>query len=445
MKSERIFYPIEITRRELEGVFLVAAKLASMGHKVFLGPKYELDYCLKRYKPNIYIGTRADETNYGLLKTLRKSGCKVVIVDTEGGIMLEDQYKTRHYAPGLTQADLFFAWGEKGASIIRDMDVISPEQIKVSGAPWFDINEVKPLYQDLVRKLKEEFPRSYILFNSRLSLPNHKSKIISDNYRAQAPEEFDYYAKQYYNLNDTIKRLAADFPDETFVIRAHPSEDPSHYYDFFKGLSNVVINDSYSARAWALASKVVLHNSCTTGLEAAMMGVPVIAYQEVKDDQYDKLLPNIASMNAFTYEQLVQKVSYYIQHPAEPYTLNRDQIAAIKEFFFNVDTSGSDIIVKHVSELNSGEFMYKMDPEYKKTKFKMDIIYKYPFLINFLPSELKKNVRVGKKYFMGKFQSLELDQLLALRQRLKEANPNIGKFTIQKCPDLKQAYKFEAE
>jgi len=112
MKSERIFYPIEITRRELEGVFLVAAKLASIGHKVFLGPKYELDYCLKRYKPNIYIGTRADETNYGLLKTLRKSGCKVVIVDTEGGIMLEDQYKTRHYAPGLTQADLFFAWGE---------------------------------------------------------------------------------------------------------------------------------------------------------------------------------------------------------------------------------------------------------------------------------------------------------------------------------------------
>lgn len=444
MEPKRIFYPIETTKRELEGVFLVAAKLASAGHKVFIGPKYELDYCLKKYKPEIYIGTRADETNYGLLKTLHKSGCRIVIVDTEGGIMIEEQYKTRHYAPGLAETDLFFAWGEKGASIIKKMDVMDPGHIKVSGAPWFDMSEVKPLYQDVVAKISAQFPHSFILFNSRLSFPNHKSKNIAGSYRAQAPEEFAYYARQYANLNETLKKLATDFPNETFVIRAHPSEDPAHYYEFFKGMSNVVINDSYSSRAWVLASKLVLHNSCTTGLEAAMMGMPVVAYQEVKSDDYDKLLPNIASMNAYTYEQLVQKVEYYIKHPAEPYRLNDTQISAIKEFFYNVDVSGSDIITKEVSGLKTNQFIYKTDAAYRKTKFKMDIIYKYPFLTHLLPPGLKRNVLAGKKYFKGKFQSLESGQLQMLKERLQDANPGIAKFNIQKCTDLEHSYCFEA-
>src|SRR5690606_23713375 len=108
--SKTVFYPIETTKRELEGVFLVAAKLATKGYKVYIGPKYRLDYHLKQLNPNIYLGTRADETNYGLLKTLRASGCKIGIIDTEGGIMIKEQYKTRHFLPGLKTSDLFFAW-----------------------------------------------------------------------------------------------------------------------------------------------------------------------------------------------------------------------------------------------------------------------------------------------------------------------------------------------
>jgi surface carbohydrate biosynthesis protein len=441
--AKRIFYPIETTKRELEGVFLVAAKLAARGNRVYIGPKYQLDYRLKQLKPEIYIGTRADETNYGLLKTLKKSGCKVVIVDTEGGIMIEEQYKTRHYGPGLQQTDLFFAWGSIGADIIDGLKQLPANAIKVSGAPWFDMEEVKPFYNDTVTELRKQYPDSFILFNSRLSFPNHKSPHIAASYKAQSPVEFAYYQRQYDNLNETIKKLATDFPDQTFVVRAHPSEDPSHYFEYFKGFENIVINDNYSARAWVLASKLVLHNSCTTGLEAAMMGMPVVAYKEVNSDEYDKALPNLASIEVYDYEALKDKIRYYIEHPAEPYSLNREQISAIKHFFYNVDTSGSEIIVNETEKLPTSDFEYQPDQEYRKIKRKMDLIYRYPVLLNFLPPKLRGNILAGKKYFMGKFQSLELEQLNRMRDQWARANPSAAALKVTPCNGLQYTYCIE--
>jgi hypothetical protein len=58
---------------------------------------------------------------------------------------------------------------------------------------------------------------------------------------------------------------------------------------------------------WILASRVVLHNGCTTGLEAFVMGVPAISYRESADDQYDDgfyRLPNAVSHQCFNFEQL---------------------------------------------------------------------------------------------------------------------------------------------
>lgn len=438
--SNIVFYPIETTKRELEGVFLTAAKLAAHGYKVYIGPKYQLDYHLKKLRPNIYIGTRADETNFGLLKTLKASGCKIAIVDTEGGIMLEDQYRTRHYHPGLRISDLFFAWGVVGADIIKESGTMPNEQIIISGAPWFDMDEVKPFYQHTVAKIREKYPQSFFLFNSRLSFPNHKSKHIAEAYRAQEPKEFAYFEKQYENLNETLKKLAHDFPGETFVIRAHPSEDPAYYYEFFKGIPNIVIDDSFSSRAWVLASKLVLHNSCTTGLEAAMLKMPVVAYQEIKDDRYDKLLPNLASVPVYDYEALKEKIRYYIQHPAEPYQLNGTQVAGIKKFFNNVDESGSEIIVKNIRALQTGTFDYKPDAEYRQIKRKMDIIYKYPFLLNFLPSGRRKDLLNSKKYFMGKFQSLQLEQLQRMLGEFRSEQPGLPAITVSAYSPLEHTY-----
>jgi hypothetical protein len=52
---------------------------------------------------------------------------------------------------------------------------------------------------------------------------------------------------------------------------------------------------------------MVLHNGCTTGVEAFVMGVPAISYRESVNEKYDNgfyRLPNAVSHQCFNFEQL---------------------------------------------------------------------------------------------------------------------------------------------
>ena len=56
-----------------------------------------------------------------------------------------------------------------------------------------------------------------------------------------------------------------------------------------------------------MAAKAVIHNGCTTGVEAYMMGVPAISYRAVVNEDYDYgfyVLPNKMSHQCFDVAQL---------------------------------------------------------------------------------------------------------------------------------------------
>jgi hypothetical protein len=56
-----------------------------------------------------------------------------------------------------------------------------------------------------------------------------------------------------------------------------------------------------------LAAEAVVHNGCTTGLEAYVMGVPAISYRATVNDFYDLgfyRLPNLLSHQCFNFEEL---------------------------------------------------------------------------------------------------------------------------------------------
>jgi hypothetical protein len=58
---------------------------------------------------------------------------------------------------------------------------------------------------------------------------------------------------------------------------------------------------------WILASEAVIHNCCTTGLEAYVMGVPAISYRATVNDFYDLgfyRLPNLLSHQCFDFNEL---------------------------------------------------------------------------------------------------------------------------------------------
>ena len=58
---------------------------------------------------------------------------------------------------------------------------------------------------------------------------------------------------------------------------------------------------------WILASQAVIHNGCTTGVEAYVLGVSAISYRPTVNDYYDLgfyRLPNLLSYQCFDSEEL---------------------------------------------------------------------------------------------------------------------------------------------
>jgi hypothetical protein len=103
-----------------------------------------------------------------------------------------------------------------------------------------------------------------------------------------------------------VPALADALPDHRLVIRPHPSEDHGAWRALAAGHGNITITNENAVAPWLLAAEAVIHNGCTTGLEAYLLGRPVICYQPVTHPLYDLELPNGVSDSVTDVQGLIE-------------------------------------------------------------------------------------------------------------------------------------------
>jgi hypothetical protein len=104
-----------------------------------------------------------------------------------------------------------------------------------------------------------------------------------------------------------IPALAEAFPNRTIVVRPHPTENQEAYCKIAAKCKRVRVTNDGSVVPWLLATKVLVHNGCTTGVEAYVMRVPAITYRASINEYYDNgfyRLPNLLSYQCFNFEEL---------------------------------------------------------------------------------------------------------------------------------------------
>ena len=85
------------------------------------------------------------------------------------------------------------------------------------------------------------------------------------------------------------------FRKQLFILRPHPGENHQTWIDAAQGAKNVHVSHEGSVIPWIIASEALIHNGCTTGLEAYILDGQPIAYQPVVSESYDLYLPNALS------------------------------------------------------------------------------------------------------------------------------------------------------
>jgi hypothetical protein len=117
----------------------------------------------------------------------------------------------------------------------------------------------------------------------------------------------DYKLAILGDFEELVPALEKEFMDYTIVIRPHPAENQEVYKKLAAKCQQVRVVHEGNVVPWLLAAKVLVHNGCTTGIEAYATGTPAVAYRPRVHEQYDRDfhdLPNQLSHQCFNIEEM---------------------------------------------------------------------------------------------------------------------------------------------
>lgn len=357
--------PIEIANRELDGVVYLAMHLARQGFPVLFGERMVEEYVfrLNPGKPVIYFDQDQNTRNNN---RVLDAGGVVFNLSTEGLIMADsiERGVYREVVPSVTRLCL---WGSRQAEILgKVLPEDMAERVEVTGHPSFDLlgEGVRGYYHD--EAIIREHGDDYILVNTNFSLYNMKMDLkrylrmlgrMTEWTMYQDPEvqagiwaSREYQQRVFDSFIEMVGFLAERFPERHVVVRPHPMEKLDAYANAFAGFDNVFVNNSGSVRKWIASSGCVIHHDCTTGLEALLMGKPVIGYRAVFDEAHTCRLQGSIGIEARNLEAVAEAV----ERGAMPKADLEAQMDQLRPYIANPEGGAAERIARLAAELDGG-------------------------------------------------------------------------------------------
>ena len=366
-----LIIPVETKARELEAKTYLACVAADSGFHVLLGEQNALLRRPALLPRGFYIDKALAPLKIPPFRRLKGLGYRVVAWCEEGLVYRDrDAYLRERIAPkAFDEIDAFFAWGPTQAADVRSVVSNVPARIFETGNPRFDL--LRPGLRELYRPQAEALHArhgDFILVNTNFARYNHyfgrerlfdmlKTRGLMKNPKDEAffRDWGDFLGRVFHSFEEMLARLAAAVPARKIVLRPHPSENHETWRGIAAGIPNVEVIYEGSAIPWLLASKLSIHNSCTTGLEGALLDKPVIAYRKVRSETFDSFLPNRVSVNADTFDELAAAVeSVFSGSYRAPIAGDAVVRADVERYIAPLEgPQASDQIVAKISELAS--------------------------------------------------------------------------------------------
>jgi surface carbohydrate biosynthesis protein len=322
--------PVENQIRELDAKLLLATVAAKRGFASVIGWREELKSRISSFPKSIYVAKDLLSGSRNMFKIMHKLGCKIVAWDEEGLVhdSPEIYYETNLSSETLKYVSHLFAWGLENAELWRQYpELPMGTPIHVTGNPRGDL--LRPDMHAYYKKSAEDLRNTYgnfILINTNFttvnaiipaqnpflpeSQPSEKltvARAARDLNLEYAKELREHCQSIFDDFQHLIPALEQSFPNYIIVVRPHPSESHEIYNEIAAQCKQVRVTNEDNVIPWILASKAVIHNGCTTGVEAYVMGVPVLAYRATVNEYYDNRffhLPNLLSHQCFDFEEL---------------------------------------------------------------------------------------------------------------------------------------------
>jgi surface carbohydrate biosynthesis protein len=265
-----------------------------------------------------------------MFRIMRKLGHAIAAWDEEALVHMQPEiYYSRRLSPvAIKMVSHLFAWGDENADLWRHYpDLPKDIPIHITGNPRGDMlrpgihGYFAPESKDLLERYGD-----FILVNTNFSNVNAfypSQNLFKPCEDPGKPPEFglaavgmsrefaeslrDYKQSIFNDFTQLIPALEKAFPTYTIIVRPHPTESPKVYQDIASRCARVRVTNEGNVLPWLRAAKALVHNGCTTAIEAYLMGVPAVSFQATVNDYFDSgfyRLPNALSHQCFTYDEL---------------------------------------------------------------------------------------------------------------------------------------------
>jgi hypothetical protein len=199
--------------------------------------------------------------------------------------------------------------------------------IHITGTPRSDMlrPEIHPFYENEAAELRRTYG-NFILVNTNFNhvnafgpdmnlfvpsdkpLKNRKFGRSARGMSRAYAEGFHIHKQALFEeFQRLIPELDMAFPEHTIIVRPHPTENQEAYQAIAARCARVKVTNAGNVVPWLMAARALVHNGCTTGVEAYAMRVPAISYRATVNDYYDDgfyRLPNKLSHQCFSLDEL---------------------------------------------------------------------------------------------------------------------------------------------
>ncbi|MCK9631757.1 MAG: hypothetical protein M0R30_08935 [Methanoregula sp.] len=426
---------IETKARELHAKALLCCVAAERGWGATLGHVFPMLRMYEVLPPGVIINQNMALGTMDTIKRVRLYGHRMSCWDEEGLIYHEDFYRRRRLDVDTFDAvDYIFAWGKRQSDDICLALNRPSEKIILSGNPRFDL--LRPDFRNIfninIQKIHERYGK-IILINTHFGFYNHVvTKNVIDHYikskKIKSVEEevimrqvLDHHKNLFPHFLHLIPLLSEKFPNHTIIIRPHPSESHVPWIELAKDLKNVKVVYEGNASEWILASEVMIHNNCMTGIEAFLLSKPSISYRPYVDDEIEHPLPNQVSYQAFNEKELLDIMNAIINNVTDFHLDREKQLKFASEYITSIEGKlACDKIMDALDRLDmpESEAIFPFSPT----------LQDYKILI--------KNVIKPNIYLNQKFPCLTLDELQDILKEFQQAS---GRFADVKIIPINPA------
>jgi surface carbohydrate biosynthesis protein len=330
-----LLIPVENQVRELDPKLLLACIAAKRGFSSVLGFRREIHFHISSFSPGIYLSKSMTAASDVIFQIMRDLGHAIVAWDEEALVHLPPEiYFSRRISPvAMKSVSSMLAWGQDNAALWRQYPQLpTGAEIHVTGNPRNDLlrPEIRRYFENTVEELRKNHG-DFILVNTNFNHVNAFYPGLNLFQPVQNPgEEPEFgraakgmtreYAEGLWDLKqavfekfqELIPALEQAFPGYNIVVRPHPTENQEIYRQIAAQCERVLVTNEGNVVPWLMATRAVIHNGCTTGVEAYVTEVPAISYRATVDEFYDYgfyRLPNLLSHQCFDFEELRRTVS----------------------------------------------------------------------------------------------------------------------------------------